>query len=310
MQKNCPWYYRTNSWEEIQDIPWDKEKNEPLTPGQHAPARIFVDFVKLGPEDACGVHQKCEFDIYLSRSKLLLHISPKIAQWIAATIGEKATEIDEMTFTLNKQAGELAMAKQQIVETVKSVSLLEDKNIQYNKQLEALQARVVEKDKELASIKETLSMQNEEIETLQNRVRNKVKEVNHLSATTERQSKTIAELKEVNHGHVATIKKRDKLISNLNVHLKILLAPIGSDGTHPLQKLTPQLSKKRRPVYPTDDTKSVKRKKTTEASTGECIHTKTNRDLIPKTASSSKARHPKRKKHTRHGKPAPERGQK
>ena len=38
LQKNCPWYYCNNSWEETQDIPWDKKKNEPVTPGLYVPS--------------------------------------------------------------------------------------------------------------------------------------------------------------------------------------------------------------------------------------------------------------------------------
>jgi hypothetical protein len=53
---------------------------------------------------------------------------PQTAQWIAATIREKDKRINEMTVAIDKQADDLAALKQQIVNTVKSVSLLEERN--------------------------------------------------------------------------------------------------------------------------------------------------------------------------------------
>ena len=90
---------------------------------------------------------------------------PKLAQWIVSAIGARDNNIKEATATINEQADDLVTLKEQIIDKVKEVTLLEDSNNRKDTELATLKDQIAKKDTELATATTTLVRRNKKLVT-------------------------------------------------------------------------------------------------------------------------------------------------
>ena len=91
---------------------------------------------------------------------------PKLAKWIVSAIGVRDNNIKEATATIDEQADDLATLKQQIINKVKEVSVLEGINTRKDAELAKIKAHVTKKDTEIAALKAQVAKKNTVLATV------------------------------------------------------------------------------------------------------------------------------------------------